>query len=107
MKDLESELRSLGLWSTHPPEPARLDSSAPFCVDTLLFEQWLQWLFIPRMAAVLDQQAGLLAKPRLLPMAEQAFVHLGRRRHSLLSAVAQIDRLAAALPANPKVSGRH
>ncbi|WP_258876037.1 YqcC family protein, partial [Pseudomonas aeruginosa] len=29
--------------------PEALASPEPFCVDTLALEQWLQWIFLPRM----------------------------------------------------------
>lgn len=94
---LESELRSLGLWSSVSPEAADLRSAAPFYVDTLDFEQWLQWVFIPRMVAIVNQQDSLQADCNIRPMAEEAFRHLGRRQLGLLSAIGEVDRLASLL----------
>ncbi|MEB3733798.1 YqcC family protein [Halopseudomonas pachastrellae] len=45
LQELEGELRQWGLWSLEPPSAAQLASEAPFCADTLAFEQWLQWVF--------------------------------------------------------------
>ena len=39
---LTTELKSLKLWQIQQPSAAELASSAPFCCDTLAFEQWLQ-----------------------------------------------------------------
>ncbi len=94
---LELELRALGLWSAVPPTPEQLNSQAPFCVDSLDFEQWLQWVFVPRLAVLVNQRAQLPAECNILPMAEEAFAPLGRRRQPLLAAVAEADRLVSQL----------
>lgn len=69
---LEQLLRAAGWWSLQAPEPQRLASVAPFCVDTLGFEEWLQWIFLPRMRQIL-QQRGRVPAALLGPMAEQSF----------------------------------
>jgi uncharacterized protein YqcC (DUF446 family) len=53
----------------HPPAGA-LDSSEPFCVDTLRFEQWLQWIFLPRMKAILEDSQPLPHKSAIFSYAE-------------------------------------
>lgn len=97
--ELERKLRALGLWSTQPPSAAALSSQEPFCLDTLNFEQWLQWVFIPRMAAIIEAGGTMPPGCNILPMAEEAFAHLGRRGHDLLSTLGCIDQLAARLAA--------
>lgn len=52
---IERELRVLGWWSESPPSAQALASREPFCVDTLEFQQWLQWIFLPRMKVILEQ----------------------------------------------------
>jgi len=56
---IERELRVLGLWASAPPSPVALASAEPFCVDTLEFEEWLQWIFLPRMKAILEDNQPL------------------------------------------------
>lgn len=68
-------------------------SEAPFCADTLAFEQWLQWMFLPRMQQMLEQDHPLPERCGLLPMGEQGLLHLGRRRVELLHLLEQIDHL--------------
>jgi uncharacterized protein YqcC (DUF446 family) len=93
--ELELALRGSGLWSKESPEPFRLASEAPFCVDTLDFEQWLQWVFIPRMAEIIAAGESLPGAFRIAPMAEEAFAHLGRRGDTLVAVLSRIDGLAA------------
>ena len=94
---LEQELRQLGLWSGQPPSAAALASREPFCVDTLAFEEWLQWLFIPRMGQVVEHGGRLAAGCNIQPMGEEAFAHLGRRGSRLGSILGQIDKAAQGL----------
>ncbi|MDZ7925176.1 MAG: YqcC family protein [Marinagarivorans sp.] len=46
LHSLVLELKRLGEWQATPPSPAQLASQWPFCVDTLTFYQWLQWVFV-------------------------------------------------------------
>lgn len=95
--ELERELRGLGLWAQSPPDAELLDSQQPFCVDTLGFEQWLQWIFVPRMVAIIEQGQNLPAAFNIAPMGEEALAWLGRRRSKLVEILGRIDGLAARL----------
>ena len=57
--ELENELRALGWWESQAPAAQALQSQQPFCVDTLEFSQWLQWVFIPRMQSIVLTQQPL------------------------------------------------
>ncbi|WP_250885746.1 YqcC family protein [Shewanella jiangmenensis] len=70
---LELSLKHHGLWQSAAPSAAALASSAPFCCDTLSFEQWLQFIFIPRVNALLDAGHTLPRPMALLPMAEHVW----------------------------------
>lgn len=95
--ELERELRVQGLWSPVSPPASSLASSMPFCVDTLAFEQWLQWIFIPRMAVIVERGAGLPGAFNILPMGEEAFAHLGSRQRPLLALLGRLDQVAGKL----------
>lgn len=72
--EIEAELRSLGWWAAESPGPQALASNQPFCVDTLRFEQWLQWVFLPRMKQLLEQAGELPARSAIAEMAEVAYM---------------------------------
>lgn len=95
--ELERELRGLGLWAADPPEAQQLASQQPFCVDTLSFEQWLQWVFVPRMAVIIEQGRGMPGAFSIAPMGEEALAWLGRRRYALQAVLVRIDNLASRL----------
>ena len=64
--------------------------SVPFAYDCLPFEQWLQFVFIPRMLNIISSQSDLPKKLELLPMAEQAFAQ-DKRAVNVIAVVEQID----------------
>ncbi|MDX1568877.1 MAG: YqcC family protein [Xanthomonadales bacterium] len=68
--EIRGELRGLGLWESQPPAGDALDSDVPFGFDRLQFNQWLQWVFLPRTHAVLDAGRDLPGKSDISPMAE-------------------------------------
>lgn len=73
LNDLREELYTQNLWTDEPPDPEALDSQEPFCVDTLPLESWLQFIFLPRMEAVLDAEAPLPADCAIAPYAEEHY----------------------------------
>src|SRR5690606_26562908 len=83
-----AELKRLQLWSTFPPDARALESTLPFCCDTLPLEQWLQFIFLPRMQALVDARLSLPGKIGILPIAEEAFKSHGERGESLLRLIA-------------------
>ncbi|MCL1126675.1 YqcC family protein [Shewanella surugensis] len=52
------------------PSSQAMSSQAPFAVDTMSFEQWLQYLFLPQMRQLIRQQSQLPRQMGLAPMAE-------------------------------------
>ena len=95
---LEAELKQQQLWSTSPPDTQALASTLPFCVDTLPLEQWLQFIFLPRMQALVDARLSLPGKIGILPIAEEAFKQHGERVAVLLMIIARIDTYAVGTP---------
>jgi Uncharacterized protein conserved in bacteria len=71
---IERELQVQGWWDDEPPSDEALASTVPFAVDTLSFEQWLQWIFLPRMKIIIE-----LGHP--LPNASSILVMAGNRVH--------------------------
>lgn len=93
---LEATMRQQGLWGAHKPSDQALASQQPFCMDTLAIEQWLQFVFIPKMAALIAQGARLphmQAGKGIGPMVEFSFNQRGIRCPIILGIIADIDRL--------------
>ncbi|REL32384.1 YqcC family protein [Thalassotalea euphylliae] len=90
---LEQEMRHLKLWSIVKPRVEKLMSAAPFCVDTLRFEQWLQYIFLPQMYQLIKNKQPLPTQIALCPMAEVAFVGLSDKAADLINIIGDIDEL--------------
>lgn len=88
---LETELKQQQLWSVAPADPKAMASTMPFCYDTMPLEQWLQYVFLPRMRDLLATGSALPTGFAVLPLAEMAFQPKGSRGQKLLQIIAQLD----------------
>jgi uncharacterized protein YqcC (DUF446 family) len=101
LRELEGAMHGAALWDALPPSPAALESVEPFCVDTLSLPQWLQWIFLPRMRALLDARAALPAKCGIAAMAEVYF--LGREDAAALRVVEALRGIDRAIEGPQKL----
>ena len=86
--EIEAQLVHANLWQAEPIDSQALESVQPFAVDTMSFEQWLQFLFIPKMRILLDNQLPLPTKIAVAPMAEQVFCG---QHQPLVEAIVRLD----------------
>ena len=91
--DIENELRNLGWWDSVLPARDALNSTMPFAADTLEFYQWVQFLFLPRMHALIEQQLPLPGACGIAPMLEEYGRGRGTQPTRLLQLFAQMDAL--------------
>jgi uncharacterized protein YqcC (DUF446 family) len=91
---LEQSLRGAMLWSSSKPSNQALQSMVPFAFDSMSFEQWLQFIFIPKMSEIVCSEKALPNNLMLLPMAEQS---LGATDNScgVIEVIRQIDLVFA------------
>lgn len=90
---IEHELVVLGWWSAEPPASEALSSQQPFCVDTLAFEEWLQWIFLPRMREIIEQGKPLPSVSGIRQMGEMVFVDRPEQARRLLELLGAFDLL--------------
>lgn len=93
LQSIEQELRELGWWAQCPPSEQALCSQEPFCIDTLTFEQWLQWVLLPRMRVMLEEQAVLPRQSAIAEMADVVYAEQLGQTVALRRAIKQFDRL--------------
>ena len=89
---LEDNLKNSELWSEEEISEEKLSSKVPFCADTLSYPEWLQFVFIRRMHAIVDGEDELPSASGLFPMAQ---VYFGRdifRYRELASVLLKLDR---------------
>lgn len=68
---LEQALKQCHLWRSEPPAPEAFLSTQPFCVDTMSFAEWLQWVFVARLRALLEAQRPLPQGSQVAPLAAE------------------------------------
>lgn len=90
---IEMELRQLDLWQAERPDPEAFQSSQPFCIDTLEFHQWLQFVFVERMIVIIEQGQPLPKVSGIAPMAEEHFRARPESGEGLIQELQEIDRL--------------
>lgn len=94
LQQLEAALRTAGLWSALPPSEQAMASTMPFMYDTLQVEEWLQWVFVPRLHALIDGGHALPGECSVQPLAEHEWTQRAVPGHAAaLRALAEMDAL--------------
>jgi len=98
---IETEMRRLELWGSVSPPSHAMRSNTPFCADTLDCEEWMQWIFLPRLRRI---QSGSL-RPRfrsnVAAYCEECFSVRGIRAEALLRLVRQCDEILGWMVPDP------
>jgi len=96
LRELEATMKAASLWRMTPPEPAAFNSVQPFCIDTMTLPQWLRFVFIARLRALVEARAPLPASCDVAPAVDAWLQQEGARPHDRLlmgKVVEEIDRL--------------
>jgi uncharacterized protein YqcC (DUF446 family) len=88
---VEQELRAMQLWDQQRPSAEALASNQPFAIDKLSFNQWLQFMFLPRMAGIIEAASALPESCSIAPMAEEFYKAEQVDAISLIRHLAAID----------------
>ena len=96
--EVEASLCVHGKWDVSRPAERDLSSHIPFCMDTLKFEQWLQWIFLPKMKEMLmkdmrGQTKPLPAQSAIFEYAEECLLKSDPSREYLLKQLKLFDEL--------------
>lgn len=91
--ELEREMRAQQRWEVTPPSDEALASDQPFAVDTLDFDQWLQWIFIAKLRELLSRQLPLPRQCGVQAMAEEVYGSAEPGGRRLIRLLGEIDRL--------------
>jgi uncharacterized protein YqcC (DUF446 family) len=84
-------MRESGLWSQSSPSAVALSSQQPFSVDTLTPEEWLQWIFIPRMLDLMSREQPVPSGFAISPYFEEVW-KLDAGKQALLTLIEDIDK---------------
>jgi uncharacterized protein YqcC (DUF446 family) len=67
---LEQVMKTCRIWSESTPNAQALKSTQPFCVDTLSFENWLQFVMIPTFKRMVIDRVALPCQCEIESMAD-------------------------------------
>ncbi len=90
---IEIELRQLEVWESEPPSEEAFQSDKPFCLDTMEFTQWLQFVFVERMKILIENDHPLPEVSGIAPMAEEHFRGRPESGHRLIRELEKMDKL--------------
>ena len=91
--EIEAEMRRTSLWSSQCPPQTALESLAPFCHDTLSFPLWMQWVMLPKMKQVIEEEVDIPTSSDIYPLAEYALTPMNCPTEKLLQLIKQFDQL--------------
>lgn len=91
MRQLESSLRTQNLWQSQRPSEHALASTEPFAIDTLNFSQWLQFIFIEKISALLQLDLALPSAMAVAPMATEYFKMQSCESAEIIAIITRID----------------
>jgi len=97
---LKNELLVLGSWSDVPPTPEAFLSQLPFSYDTMSLPEWIQFVFLPKMNALIEQGAALPQRCGITPMAQEFYKDRSMEIGELIGILSEIDRVLGSLAEN-------
>lgn len=89
---LQDLMKESGIWQATRPSNSAFESTMPFCCDTMSFENWLQFVFIPKMRILVSNHQALPCNILIKPMAEESFGRQDSLR-AVIEAIGKIDQL--------------
>lgn len=92
LNEIKKEMLFRGMWQSLPPAPEAFLSEQPFAIDTMSANEWLQWIFLPRIQALIDANCVLPRNFSLSPYFEEALQEQEEARQ-LLSLIKHLDQL--------------
>lgn len=94
---IERELKRIGLWSAEALPPAAYQYRGAFAMDTMSFEQWLQFVLLPEIRRAADAQQPL---PKETMVGTRGIIEFDGLDHSdaLISQLCQLEAWLNSLP---------
>jgi len=89
---IEAEMKRSGYWSAEPLPQKAYQFQQAFAMDTMAFSQWLQYIFIPRVHQILEEQESFPAESMVGAQAMRELDGDGKASQ-LLSLLGEFDDL--------------
>jgi uncharacterized protein YqcC (DUF446 family) len=92
---IEAQLRAHQHWQDNAPDASVFASTQPFFMDTMEPLEWLQWVLLPRMHQLIDDQQPLPQNVAIAPYYEMALDASHPFRVIIMPELEQLDALFA------------
>jgi len=89
---LKALLQKHQLWQCESISADALNSSVPFCHDSMAFEQWLQFVFIEKMQHLITHDQPLPRNFAIAPMAQMTLINKSGG-NEIIEVLTQLDGL--------------
>ncbi|MFD2189276.1 YqcC family protein [Pistricoccus aurantiacus] len=93
LRRLEAAMKAADLWRVREPEAQAFESRQPFCIDTMELPQWLRFVFIPRLDALIDAKAPLPSRCDVAPAAHVYLKQIHAKPSQFLLVVRAIEEV--------------
>lgn len=70
---IEAEMKRINMWQDEELPPEKYEFSEAFAMDTMTFNQWLQFIFIPRVHEILESGGEFPSRSMVAAQAVREF----------------------------------
>jgi len=92
LDEIEREMKLVGLWQEKPLAPEQYNFTRAFAMDTMSYDQWLQFVFIPRVREIISTKGKFPASSSVGAQAVREF-DTYRNAERLITLLSEFDRL--------------
>ena len=71
--EIEREMKRAGLWQDKPLAPEQYNFTRAFGMDTMSYDQWLQFVFLPRVREIISTEGTFPASSSVGAQAVREF----------------------------------
>jgi uncharacterized protein YqcC (DUF446 family) len=95
LNTVEAEMKRIGMWQSKPLTPEQMNFSQAFAGDTMAFEQWLQFIFVPRVRSIIASKGKFPAHSQVSDQAFREWMMYDQRPEvePLIALLRQFDAL--------------
>jgi uncharacterized protein YqcC (DUF446 family) len=73
ISEIEAEMKRIGYWSANPLPEEAYDFHEAFAMDTMAFPQWLQFILVPRVRQIIEEEGAFPPKSMVGAQAVREF----------------------------------
>ncbi|MCI6938097.1 MAG: YqcC family protein [Succinatimonas hippei] len=97
LKEIELVMRKLNIWSDgkNRPDDRAFLSQSPFFLDTMNFEQWLEFVFVPRFYSLIESGSKLPENVVIHTYAQEFYRGRWQEYKELIQILMKFDKLFA------------